>query len=394
MAVLDDEFLGQGVTQTHVHTALDLTLQQRGVDDLAHIVRRDDFGEATVVVQQRHLRGPGIGEVHHRLCNAQVAQGRRPVDFELAVELVPGQGRDRGAAQLLAQLCRGVDDRAPSEHRGARGRRLASVQLVLRVDADTHLVDREAELLAGDLPERGVAPLSHLGPGVVKGYRAVGLGPQDGSPVLGEAVANPRVLDAAGDPRVPRAPIGIPDGEEGLLQADAGPQLLSCAEPVADVERVAPPDLPSVDSDALRQAVEHPFDGEVRLVGAEPTHRPAWRVVRVDGARLDVDIRRLVRAAGVAGGALEYLVADARVRAGVTDHARPDRDEVPGLVAPHRVLHGDRMSLHVEAQALLTAEGDAHRTARGPGEQRRVALDIQVLLRAERPAAGDQIGRA
>src|SRR5450756_605673 len=98
------------------------------------------------------------------------------------------------------------------------------------------------------------------------------------------------------DTRVPRAPIGIPDGEEGLLQADAGPQLLSRAKPVTDVEGVAPADFPSVDSDALGQTVEHPFDGEIRLVGPEPTHRPARRVVRVDGACLDVDVRDLVRA--------------------------------------------------------------------------------------------------
>src|SRR5450756_3210986 len=105
------------------------------------------------------------------------------------------------------------------------------------------------------------------------------------------------------DTRVPRAPIGIPDGEEGLLQADAGPQLLSCADPVADVEGVAPADLPSVDSDTLGETVKHPFDGEIRLVGPEPTHRPARRVVRVDGGRHGDGVRDLVRAAGVASGA-------------------------------------------------------------------------------------------
>ena len=100
-----------------MHPALDLTLQQRGVDDLAHIMRGNDLGEATVVVQEHHLRGPGVGEVHHRLRDGQVGQGSRPVDLELAIELVPGQGRDRSAIQRLAQLCRSVDDRPPPEHR-------------------------------------------------------------------------------------------------------------------------------------------------------------------------------------------------------------------------------------------------------------------------------------
>ena len=85
---------------------------------------------------------------------------------------------------------------------------------------------------------------------------------------------------------------------------------------------------------------------------AEAAHRAAGRVVRVDGAGLDVDVRDLVRAAGVAGGALEHLVADARVRAGVADDARAHGEQLPLRVAAHRVVDGHRVALGVEAEAL------------------------------------------
>ncbi len=125
----------------------------------------------------------------------------------------------------------------------------------------------------------GVAPLAHLGPGMEQRDGPVGLRPQDRLTVLRHAVADPGVLRRARDACEPGAAVGVSDGKKRLLQADTGAQLLARAEPVADVDRVAPADFPAVDPHALRQAVEHPLKGEVRLVGPEPAHSTARGVV-------------------------------------------------------------------------------------------------------------------
>ena len=131
---------------------------------------------------------------------------------------------------------------------------------------------------------------------------------------------------------------------------------------------------------------------EVRLVGAEAAHRAAGRVVRVDGDRLDVDVRHAVGAARVAGRALEHLPADRRVRARVAEHAR---------------LHGGQPALGVAADRVLHREsggawGAGGSTPRGDSvsftgrrvtqrEQRRLRLHRHVLLAAERAAVGHQL---
>ena len=102
-----------------------------------------------------------------------------------------------------------------------------------------------------------------------------------------------------------------------------GPSRWPGPGPVAGVERVPPAHLPAVDADPLGQDVEQPLQRERDLRDAEAAHRPARDVVRVDGQRLDVDVRDAVGAAGVAGGPLEHLGADARVRPGVADDAGP-----------------------------------------------------------------------
>ena len=72
----------------------------------------------------------------------------------------------------------------------------------------------------------------------------------------------------------------------------------------------------------------------------------------------------------MARGALEHLVADARVRAGVADDAGPDGEQVALGVAADRVLEPHRMPLRVEAEALLAGQREQHRPAGRRGEQR------------------------
>jgi hypothetical protein len=149
------------------------------------------------------MRRPGVGEVRDRLL--RVVRGR-PVDPELALELLSGQLREQAAVQRGGELARGVEDGVAAEHGRPRRRRLAGVQLLLGVDDDADAPGRQAEDVAGDLTQDGVDALSRLRPGVEQRERAVGLGTQDRAAVFGDAVADPRVLQAAGDAGEARAP--------------------------------------------------------------------------------------------------------------------------------------------------------------------------------------------
>ena len=185
--------------------------------------------------------------------------------------------------------------------------------------------------------------------------RAVGLRAQDGPAALRAARCRcPTFLIAAGDPRVARA-LGTrraPRAASPRTPTPA-PSCWPVREPVADVERVAPADLPAVDADLLGEQVEHALEGERRP--GWPRSR-AWRPTagcwcRRRG-RLDVHVRDAVGAAGVAGGPLQDLAADAGVGAVVADDPRPDGDEAALGVAADGVVEPHRVALDVEPQAL------------------------------------------
>jgi hypothetical protein len=242
-------------------------------------------------------------------------------------------------------------------------------------------VGAQPQLVGGDLAKRRVDPLAHLGPRVIERHVPVGLGPEDGAAEFRDAVADARVLGAAGDPDVASAAIRVAHGEQGPFEPDARSQSLAGREPVALLERVAPADLPAVEAHLLRQPIEAAFDRERRLRNAEPAHRAARRVVGVDGPRLDVEGGHAIRAAGMAGRALEDLCADARVRARVADDPGADGDQSTLAVAAHRIgqrtgaLRGSRGS---------PRDSDEDRPAGQPGEQRRVALDAGSPRRTRR----------
>ena len=135
--VADDELLAQGTAQAHVDPALDLTLNQGPVQDATDIVRGDHPLDPAVAVQDDDLRRPTEGEMGDRLGDVR-AKRRRPVDGDLARELAPGECLAGGTAgQLRREAFRGgLQDGSSAQHRGPRGRRLAGVELALRVDDD------------------------------------------------------------------------------------------------------------------------------------------------------------------------------------------------------------------------------------------------------------------
>ncbi len=376
----DDELLGERLPEAHVNAALDLALDQGRVDRPPHVVGGDHLREPALVVEQDDLCRPPVAEVRDGLVGVV---RRRPVDDVLALDLPARERLERTPGELLPELACGVEHGVAAEHRRAGGGRLAGVELALRVDDDPHALRLEPELLAGDLAERGVHALPHLRPGVEERERPVRLRPEHCAAELDDAVPDPRVLQAAGDAGEARLPVGVAHGEQRLLQADARAEPLPGAGAVSLAEHVPEADLPAVDPDLLREQVEDPLDREVRLADTEAAHRAAGRVVGIDGPRLDVDVRHAVGAAGVSGRPLEHLVADARVRPGVPDDAGPEREQVPLLVAAGGVLHPQRVPLRVEADALPAAEGDQDGASGDRRHERRVALDVQVLLRAE-----------
>ena len=225
-----------------------------------------------------------------------------------------------------------------------------------------------------------------------EGDGSVGFRTKDGLPVLLQPVAHSAVLHPAGhaDGLAGGAGlvVGVAHRQQGVLQTHPCAEDLTRREAVARLEGISPADLPAVDPGLLRQDVHHPFHGEVGLVRSEPPHGPCGRIVRVDGAGLDVHVGHLVRAAGVAGGPFQHLVAHARVRARVPDDASPDRHQVALLVAPHRVLHPHGVALGVKAHALRARKRQQDWLAREHRQEGSLRLHVEVLFRSECPAVG------
>ena len=243
--------------------------------------------------------------------------------------------------------------------------------------------------------ENGQQPLAHLGEAGVEIDDAVRLHDQTAFAEFDRAVAEPGILQAAGDadrtPRGARRVIGRLDRQQGFLGADRFFQDLSGRRQVADPHDVAPAHLPAVDADLGGEQVETAFDGEARLVDAEAAHRAARRIVGVGGDRLDGDRRRPVGPAGVAGGALQHLAADRSVGAGIAENIRLHRGQAALRVAADRIGHGQRMALGMDADRLLAGERDPHRPPGQARQQRRLRLDRHVLLAAERAAVGREL---
>ncbi len=213
---------------------------------------------------------------------------------------------------------------------------------------------------------------------------------------LAESVAEPGVLQpeaeadglAGGDRRVVRR---LDRVEARLGPGGAVVHHLTGSPQRTRADDVALADLPAADPDRTGEAVEDAVHGELRLVGAEAAERAAHEVVRAGGDRLDVDGGHVVRAGGMTGRPLEHLHPHGRVGTGVADGADTDGGEPAVGVAPGPVLEADRMTLGVQAEALLPRQRALHRAPEQPGGERRLGLVAHVLLAAEGTAVGHQL---
>ena len=105
-------------------------------------------------------------------------------------------------------------------------------------------------------------------------------------------------------------------------------------------------------------------------------------------------VGQVVRAAGVAGHALEHLHPDAGVGAAVADGADLQTAvSVPSASHPAQYSMSDRVALGVDAEALLARQRALHRAPQQPGGQRGMRLVAHVLLAAEGAAVGDELDR-
>ena len=175
------------------------------------------------------------------------------------------------------------------------------------------------------------------------------------------------------------------------MRPTPGPSFWPVAEAIAGLQRVPPADLPPVEADLLGEPVEDPLHGEGDLDGTKAAEGAAWRVVRIDRPRLDVDVGDLVGGAGVPRGPFQDLVAHAGIGARVPDDAGANRQQVAVGVAAGGVLHPEGVALGVETQALGAREGKVDRPVGQERQQRRVTLDAEILLAAE-AAAGRHLG--
>ena len=156
-------------------------------------------------------------------------------------------------------------------------------------------------------------------------------------------------------------------------------------------DHVAAANLPTVDPHLLGQPIERAFHRELRLVRAEAAERTTHRVVRAGRDRVDVDVRNAIRTAGVSGRAFEHLRTDRRIRAAVTDHARPECGETTIGVTARVVLHTNRVTFGVHEQRLLPGERALDRLLQEPRGERRVRLVAHVLFAAEGPTIGHEL---
>ena len=88
-------------------------------------------------------------------------------------------------------------------------------------------------------------------------------------------------------------------------------------EGIADIDGIAPTDLPPVQPALAGQHVHRALDGKGRLVHTKPAHRTTGRIVGVDGPRFDIHILHTVRTAHVTRGPLQHLGTDRGISAAI-----------------------------------------------------------------------------
>ena len=390
MAARAGKILGEGIAQPHVHGAFDLPGALQRVDRTADVMRRHHPLQPALVVQDHHLRGVAERHVRYRAVRTLSGLGREVADV-LAEVLLAHELLQRRVLQVGGQLAGGDLPGGRKERRGSGGGRHAAHDPWIAGGPHAHDLRVEPGLLVDHLPEHGEQALAHLRVAREDLDGAALQDAQQQPAAVVHAVADPGVLDPAGDSSVAGALVHLPHGLQGLPDPAALRHDLAGGKPIAGTQDVALPDVVSVDPDLLGQQVHDPLDRERGLVGAEAAHRAARRVVRVDRLRLDVDVRHAVGPAGVTTRPLQHLHADRRVGARITDDPRPYGGQMTLRIGSHGVAEGDRVTLRVHPDRLLTREDRPDRT---PGELRgecRLRLDRQVLLAPERAPVRDQL---
>ena len=157
------------------------------------------------------------------------------------------------------------------------------------------------------------------------------------------------------------------------------------------LERVQEAQLDRVDVERGREPVHLRLGREARLHGAEAAHRPARRVVRVDGEPVDLDVLDRVRTDRERARVRDDRGRARGVRAAVHEDPHPDGDEP--AVARRAVLRPDPrgMAVDVADERLLAVVDDLHRPVRAQSEQRGVDLHREVLAAAEGAADAGEV---
>ena len=378
-----------------MHAALDLALAQHRVDRFADVVDRDDTDDrAGEPVDLHHLCGVSECSMDRGVRMVGVTQVLRPIDEVLADVVHLGlTSTGQGCETCLLH-------RSRRHERAARPGGLPEPELSSGVDDDIDPLRGDAQLLRCDLQRHRVHALAHLGPSVADLDPSGlvfdgGLESHDRPRQLAEPVAEAAVLES--EPESDRVAVGPRCVIQRLHRVEAG--LRTAATVVHDltgpphltgVDDVAFPDLPPADADQGGQTVEHALHAELGLVGSEAAERATDGVVGAHGHGVYVDVGHPIRAARVAGRALEHLHPHTCVRSAVTDGSNLDGREVTFCVTSGPVLESDRMTLGMYPEALLPRQRALHRSIEEPCRERRVRLVAHVLLAAERAAVRHQ----
>ena len=272
------------------------------------VVGGDDPREPALVVEDDDLGRPAVGEVGDRLRRSRrraASSSRRRTRRRTR-----GRPASRGQRRRVASASSAARSRrAPRSATACPPSIVAREAVVSPVSSSLLRVDQRPARAPGRRPaprptiwrEDRVDALAHLRPGVEQGERPVGLGPQDRPAALAHPVADARVLRAAGDP-------GVAGGAVGVARRRAASSRGRRPGPAAGRSRTGrrsrarcASGSPSRRCRPARRAGRGARRcANVDLGGAEAAHGAGRRVVRVDGARLDVDVRDAVGAAGVA----------------------------------------------------------------------------------------------